>query len=184
MLDRTNDEQGAADAEWQSKKRSRRNTICAAAALGGVGLVGGEAIAVVDSSAVHDPDDEFAGPLGPEVHQAGIRTVDILSDQVAVFIVDVEVEIGVPVALDEDPGAFAAPEDERVAVRPVGPDRGSGHLRASESSGLRDERADTGDGDDGDDGEFLHFFESFLFFVFSTASLLFSPGLVSSCGIF
>ena len=101
--------------ELRKQKTALRSGWLWSAGVGGVS-VGVQFVLVVDTAAVDDTDDEFAGPFRSPRANAVISIVIIFGDQIAVFVVDVEVEVGIAVTVDYDTGLFAAVEDDFVFV--------------------------------------------------------------------
>ena len=56
-------------------------------------------VAVIDAAAVDNLDFERAGPLGCPGADAVVDVVVVLGNEVVVFVVDIEVQVGVAVAL-------------------------------------------------------------------------------------
>ena len=82
-----------------------------------------QVVAVIDAAAVDNLDFERAGPLGCPGADAVVNVVVVLGNEVVVFVVDIEVQVGVAVALYGDAG-FA------VGAEGIGPGVGvaSQHL--------------------------------------------------------
>lgn len=77
--------------------------------------------AVVHRAAVPDHDREVAGPARRPHGQAGIGAVVVLGDQIAVIVVDVDVQVGVAIAFQQHGGALAGDEKDRPEFEaPVG----------------------------------------------------------------
>ena len=82
--------------------------------------VGTDVIDIVDTAAVDDFDGEFAGPFRSPGANAVIGVVVIFGDQVAVFVIDVEVEVGIAVTVNGDTGLLAAAEGDFIGDAAVG----------------------------------------------------------------
>ena len=65
------------------------------------GSVGSQDIDVIDIAQIVDLDPEHPRPSGRPLHQTDIGSIDVRSDQITVFIIDEEIEVGVAVTHDK-----------------------------------------------------------------------------------
>jgi len=75
-----------------------------------------DGVVVVDVSVVADLDGEVAGPAGSHFADAVIGVVRILVDFVSILIVEVDVEVGVTVSIDNDGVVLSAEEGDLPEV--------------------------------------------------------------------